>query len=232
MNTNNNNLHLPPWQCGKLPPGVTRRCYVGARKTVRHFNSMNFCHDQDTAAMLVACRTPKHAQSRKNHGLVDVDQHPKRLILEFLAGKPFPCDHHLHAGLVFDAQTFFNGVCPICDVPVDSANTATNDHKNKHPFAGTCCDCGIAHAPLCSTLTAAERSAQVLREVKTGINVCNLKNFVNETVVSSIWDPSIRDPSYKWDDPWMCAKCTTTSTGNGYKQSACPVCLTPRFMEH
>ena len=182
--------------------------------------------------MLVACHIPEHAQSRRKYGLVNVDQHPKRLIREFLAGKPFPCDHHWHAGLVFDAQTFFNGVCPICDIPVDSANTATDGHKIRHPFAGTCCDCGIPHAPLRSTLTAAERSAQVLREVKTGIDLYDPKNFVNETVVSSSRDPSIRDPCYKWDDPWTCAKCNTTSTSNGYKQSACPACLTPRFMEH
>ena len=235
MNTNKTGWHLPPWQCGKLPQGVTRRCYVGARKTVRHFNLMNFCHDQDTAAVLVACHVPKHAQSRKKHGLVNVDQHPKCLILEFLAGKPFPCDHHWHAGLVFDAHAFFNGFCPVCNVPIDSTNNANDGDKNNHPFAGVCCDCGLAHAPYSSTLTAAERSAQVLLEVKTGIDVYNSKHFVNETVVHSIWDPSIRDPCYKWDDPWKCAKCgkfVSGTTADGSKKSACAVCLTPRFMEH
>ena len=235
MNTHNNGWHLPPWQCGVLPKGVTRRCYVGARKTVRHFHLMNFCHYQDTAAVLVACHPPKHAQSRKKHGLVNVDKHTIRLILEFLAAKPFPCDHHWHAGLVFDAQTFFDGICPVCDVPVDSANTADDGHKNKYPFAGVCCDCGLAHAPYTSTLTAAERSAQVLQEVKSGIDVQNSKIFVNETAVHSTWNPSIHDPRHEWDKPWKCTNCGNIgsgSTANGSKKSACAVCLTPRFMEH
>ena len=234
MNTNKNNWHLPPWQCGKLPPGVTRRCYVGARKTVRHFNLMNFCHDQDTAAMLVACRTPKHAQSRKNHGLVDVDQHPKRLILEFLAGKPFPCDHHWHAGLVYDAQTFFNGLCPVCDDPVDNSNTANDGHKNKLPFAGVCCDCGIAHAPCTGTLTASERSEQVMHEVNNPTNFRNPKNFVNEIVVKSNRDASIFDSSYKKALPWRCTSCGELSSGtrsNGFKATTCAFCLSRRYVE-
>jgi hypothetical protein len=82
--------------------------------------------------------------------------------MEFLTNNAlFHCDHNWHAGVVFDAHTFFQGLCPMCDELIPPT------------FTGICCDCGITHPPYTEILTNSECDFEVMRETNTGIN-CGL----------------------------------------------------------
>ena len=165
--------------------------------------------DRDVGALTVARLSSARVLSTMPHGLVVIGQQPLRILLEFLTNiARFHCDHTWHAGVVFDAHTFFQGLCPICD-----------DFIPPH-FTGICCDCGVDHPPYIDSLTNSECDFEVMRETNTGIMESDPKAFVNAaTLLPTVW------PYISPDGPWDCPECGCSCVN---PSGVCHSCLTPR----
>ena len=197
------------WKSGVLKNGIYRRCHVNLRLEAQFLLMLQHERDRDVGAFTVARKSSASVQTPNQPGLVVIGQHPLRILMEFLTNNAlFHCDHNWHAGVVFDAHTFFQGLCPICDELIPPT------------FTGICCDCGITHPPYTEILTNSECDFEVMRETNTGIIESDPKAFVNaSTLLPTLW------PCIPQQGPWTCPECGYACTN---PSGVCKSCLTPR----